>query len=222
MMASVSEALPLIVTIDGPAASGKSSVARSVADALGIPFVSSGLLYRAATYLALEQGVDPADEAGVLDLLQRREVALKAIPTLPNRILVDGEDVSAALHTDDVDALVSAVAVHPRVRDWVRERLRDVEGPFVAEGRDMGRAVFPQAAYKFFLSAPTEVRARRRVGQRLASLSDIAAALERRDQLDARQLAPAADAILIETGELDVAGVAAQILDRVRMASAKP
>lgn len=209
---------PLIITIDGPAASGKSSVARAVADALGIPFVSSGLLYRAATYLALEHGARPEDEPAVMSLLGRHEVVLKAIPIRPNRILIDGEDVSAALHTDDVDAWVSAVALHPGVRDWVRERLRDVEGSFVAEGRDMGAVVFPQAAYKFYLTAPAEVRARRRVGERSAGLPAVAEALLRRDKLDARQLEPAPDAIFIETGELALAGVVADILQRLRTA----
>lgn len=209
----------LLITIDGPAASGKSSVARGVADALGIPFVSSGLLYRAATYLALAHGVDPDDEGGLLELLRRHLVVLDALPLRSNRILVDGVDVSPALHTDAVDASVSAVAVHPGVRDWVRERLRAVKGSFVAEGRDMGKAVFPQAEYKFFLTAPSSVRARRRVGERSRSLAEIAAALERRDQLDARQLEPAPDAIFVETGELDLPGVVARVLERLKLPS---
>ena len=207
---------PLIITIDGPAASGKSSVARAVADALHVPFVSSGLLYRAATLLVLEAETDPDDEAAVLALLNARHVVLQALPVQPNRVLVGGADVSAALHTDDVDENVSAVAKHPRVRDWVRERLRDVAGSFVIEGRDMGRVVFPAATHKFYLTAPAEVRATRRVGERAATLADVAAALRRRDGLDAAQLAPAPDARLVETGGLTLQGVVEHVLQSVQ------
>lgn len=210
----------LVITIDGPAASGKSSVARAVADALHIPFVSSGLLYRAATLLALEADLDPYDETAVLELLNGREVMLQALPIQANRVLVAGEDVSVRLHTDDVDANVSAVAKHPSVRDWVRERLRDVAGSFVIEGRDMGSVVFPGATYKFYLTAPAEVRATRRVGERTAALADVAAALRRRDSLDAAQLEPAPDAALVETGGLSLEGVVDHILQRVQSARA--
>ncbi|CAN5844251.1 (d)CMP kinase [soil metagenome] len=208
--------LPLVVTIDGPAASGKSSVARAVADALQVPFVSSGLLYRAATLLVLEADVDPSGEAEVLALLNASKVTLQALPIEPNRVLVGGEDVSAALHTDDVDENVSAVAKHPRVRDWVRERLRDVAGSFVIEGRDMGSVVFPGASHKFYLTAPVSVRATRRVGERAAGLADVAAALQRRDTLDAAQLEPAPDALLVETGHLSLEGVVEHILQTVQ------
>ena len=207
---------PLIITIDGPAASGKSSVARAVADALHVPFVSSGLLYRAATLLVLEADTNPDDEAAVLALLNARHVVLQALPVQPNRVLVGGADVSAALHTDDVDENVSAVAKHPRVRDWVRERLRDVAGSFVIEGRDMGRVVFPAATHKFYLTAPVTVRATRRVGERAATLADVAAALRRRDGLDAAQLAPAPDAQLVETGGLTLQGVVEHVLQSVQ------
>ena len=205
-----------MITIDGPAASGKSSVARAVADALHIPFVSSGLLYRAATLLVLEASLDPRDESAVLALLHASEVTLHALPIEPNRVLVGGTDVSAALHTDDVDAAVSAVAQHPRVRDWVRERLRDVAGSFVIEGRDMGSVVFPAATHKFYLTAPAEVRATRRVGERVGGLAAVAAALRRRDSLDAAQLAPAPDALLVETGGLTLEEVVTHILQSVQ------
>ena len=206
-----------VITIDGPAASGKSSVARAVADTLGVPFVSSGLFYRAATCLVLEHRVDAHDEDAALTLLGRHEVILKALPIEPNRVLIDGEDISAALHTDDVDATVSAVAVHPEVREWVRARLRDVSGTFVVEGRDMGTAVFPGAAHKVYLTAPAEVRARRRVGERSAGLSEVTAALKRRDLLDAKQSAPASDAYILETGTLSLDEVVAHVLERVRV-----
>ncbi len=199
-----------VITLDGPAASGKSSAARLVAGRLGIPFVSSGLLYRVATYLVEALHGDPDDEEAVLRILTERRVRL--VPSLAgDRVLVDGRDVTASLHTDAVDAVVSAVARHPRVRDWVRNRLREIPGSFVIDGRDMGTAVFPDARHKFYLTAPAEVRARRRVGERAADLASVADAIRRRDRLDAAQSVPAEDAVHVETGELTLE----QVVDRV-------
>lgn len=203
-----------VITLDGPAASGKSSVARRVAARLGVPFVSSGLLYRAAAHLALAAGADPAGEAGLLDLLARHEVRL--VPDRDgNRVRIDGRDVTAELHTDLVDDAVSAVAARPRVRAWVNERLREIRGPFVIDGRDMGRDVFPDAAAKVFLTARPEVRAARRVGERAADLADVADAIRRRDRLDARQSVPADDALRIDTSELTLDDVVARVMEHV-------
>jgi cytidylate kinase len=202
-----------VITLDGPAASGKSSVARRVAERLGVPFVSSGLLYRAATWLIEDLRGDPDDEGGVLRILAERQVRL--VPSLTgDRVLVEGRDVTGELHTDAVDGTVSAVARHPGVRDWVTERLREIPGPFVIDGRDMGTAVFPDAGFKFFLTAPAEVRARRRVGERSADLAAVAKAIARRDRLDAAQSAPAPDAVHVETGDLTLE----QVVDRVMQA----
>lgn len=204
------------IALDGPAASGKSSVARRVADALGVPYVSSGLLYRAATYLALRQGVSLTDEDALVHALNEREIELVAIPGEPNHVRVSGQVLAdALLHSDTVDASVSRVAKHPRVRAWVDDRLRELGGTFVVEGRDMGTAVFPDAAHKFYLSAPAEVRAARRVGERAADLTEVAAALERRDTLDAEQLRPAPDAQHLDTRDLDLDGVVAWVLGRL-------
>ena len=201
----------LVITFDGPAASGKSSVARRVAQALDVPFVSSGLLYRAATYLATSAGIDPRDEAAVLRALAARAVRLEP-DTSGNRVRANGEDVSAALHTDQVDANVSFVAAHPGVRAWVSEQLREVPTPFAIDGRDMGSVVFPEASHKFYLTASPAERARRRVGERAADLSAVAAAIARRDALDAKQLAPAPDALHIDTNGLDLDQVVARVL----------
>ena len=199
-----------VITLDGPAASGKSSAARLVAGRLGIPFVSSGLLYRVAAYLVEEMHGDPNDEGVVVRILTERRVRL--VPSVAgDRILVGGRDVTAALHTDAVDAVVSAVARHRRVREWVRNRLREIPGSFVIDGRDMGTAVFPDARHKFYLTAPAEVRARRRVGERSADLASVADAIRRRDRLDAAQSVPAEDAVHVETGELTLE----QVVDRV-------
>jgi cytidylate kinase len=200
-----------IITIDGPAASGKSSVARIVSERLDIPFVSSGLLYRAATHMVLTEGIEPGDEGAVLACLARFDVDLVA-EVEGNRILIDGHDRTPQLHTDEIDDAVSAVASHPQLRSWVAQRLREIDGPFVVEGRDMGRVVFPYADHKLFLTAPAEERARRRVGERAADLDGVAEAIRRRDHLDARQLEPAPDARHLDTGGLTLEQVVAAVL----------
>jgi cytidylate kinase len=203
-----------IVTIDGPAASGKSSVARRVAEALGVPYLSSGLLYRAVAYLALRAGVDPGDEAGLLRLLQRFRVRL--VPGRENRVLADGEDLTPSLHTLEVDRIVSEVARLPGVRAWVNERLKEVPPPFVAEGRDMGTAVFPQAPHKFYLTARPEVRAKRRAKERPQAYEAILQDLLERDQKDRAQSVPAPDALLLDTSDLTLEEVVAWVLERVK------
>jgi CMP/dCMP kinase len=203
-----------VITFDGPAASGKSSVAARVADFLGLPVVSSGLLYRAATYLAERACVDPHDPDAVMATIRTHHVALQPA-TIGNRVTIDGEDVTRELHTDEVDAAVSAVAHLPEVRSWVTERLRAIAPPFVIDGRDMGTIVFPKAAHKFYLTASAEVRAGRRVGERAADLGRVADAIRRRDELDARQLAPAPDATVVDTGPLTLDGVVRLVLDRL-------
>ncbi len=177
-----------IVTIDGPSASGKSSVARRVAEALGVPYLSSGLLYRAAAFLALRAGVDPGDEAGLLGLLRRFQVRL--VPGRENRVLADGEDLTPFLHTLEVDRVVSEVARLPGVRAWVNQRLKEVPPPFVAEGRDMGTAVFPQAPHKFYLTARPEVRAKRRAKERPQAYEATLQDLLRRDEKDRAKAPP--------------------------------
>jgi CMP/dCMP kinase len=210
MMSSV------IITIDGPAASGKSSVSRGIADLLKIPFVSSGLLYRAATFLALQHSLDLADERKLLEFLSQQHIILEARSLEPNHVFFNSQDITTALHTDDVDANVSVIAKHPTIRKWVDDRLREIEGSFVIEGRDMGTAVFPHAEYKFYLNAPAEIRARRRVGERSAELSEVTEALKRRDVLDAEQSRPAPDAIHIDTGDKTLDQVIETICSRTQ------
>lgn len=212
-----------VITLDGPAASGKSSVAQRVAARLGVPFVSSGLLYRAASHLALEAGADPSGEPGLLALLDVHDVRLEPRAG-DNRVHVDGVDVTERLHTDRVDEAVSAVAARPRVRAWVNARLREIAGPFVIDGRDMGRDVFPDAAAKVYLTARPEVRAARRVGERSADLEAVTEAIRRRDELDARQSVPADDAARIDTSDLDLDEVVERVLEHVasRRATARP
>ena len=204
-----------IVTIDGPSASGKSSVAKRVAEVLGVPYLSSGLLYRAAAYLALRAGVDLGDEAGLLALLQAKRVRL--LPDKEgNRVLADGEDLTPHLHTEAVDRAVSQVARLPGVRAWVNARLKEVPPPFVAEGRDMGTAVFPQAPHKFYLTARPEVRAQRRAKERLGDYEAVLRDLLQRDEKDRAQSAPAPEALILDTSEMGLEEVVARILEHLK------
>ncbi|HLR46364.1 MAG TPA: (d)CMP kinase [Deinococcales bacterium] len=205
---------PGVVTIDGPAASGKSSVARAVAAQLGVPFVSSGLLYRGATWLLQEAGIEPQDERSVLAELQRHSVRLDD-GVSSSGLVLDGTARSAELHTDEIDASVSIVAAYPGVREWANRQLRQLEGSFIVEGRDMGTAVFPGAPHKFFLDAPVHVRAERRLGERKAGLLELREQLARRDLLDSRQLRPAEDAVRIDTEHLDLEEVTALVLGSI-------
>jgi cytidylate kinase len=203
-----------IITLDGPAASGKSSAAKAVAARLGIAYVSSGLLYRAATHMALQEGVPLDDEAALLAMLGRHDVRL--VPDAQqDRITVDGEDVAHLLHTDAIDARVSEVAKLDGVRAWVTDRLRELEGPFVIDGRDMGTAVFPDARWKFYLTASPEVRAKRRVGERSADLAAVAEAIRLRDERDAKQSVPAPDAIHLDTSPLTLEAVVDFVYSKV-------
>ena len=199
------------MTIDGVAASGKSSVSGGVARALGIPYVSSGLLYRAATLLGLEARLDLGEAAPLLAHLQTLPLRLEPLAE-GNRIWKGERDLTWELHQSAVDAGVSTVAAHPEIRAWVDEQLRQLPPPFVAEGRDMGTNVFPQAQAKFYLTASPRVRAERRAKERPEDIPAIEAALTRRDEADRRQITPAADALVIDTGPLDLQGVIDVIL----------
>ena len=205
----------MIVTIDGVAASGKSSVTARVAAALGLPFLSSGLLYRAATHLAQQSDLSLTDEAAVLAHLEAHPVTLRPLPG-GNQAWQGGRDLTPELHTAQVDAGVSPVARLPGVRAWVNAQLGQVPPPFVAEGRDMGTAVFPQAGAKFFLTAAPAVRARRRAAERPQEVAAIEAALRARDAQDAAQSVPAADAELLDTSDLGLDEVVEHILTAIR------
>ncbi len=205
----------LIITIDGPGASGKSSTARGVARALGIPYVSSGMLYRAAALAALKEGADPADEKAVMEAVGRHEIVL--VPdTEGDRVFMDGEEVTERLHTAEVDRVVSPVAKHPRLRAWVNAKLKELPPPFVVDGRDMGRVVFPDAPFKFFLWADPRIRAQRRAAERGEDPERVEAELRARDARDQAQTQPAPGAVWIDTGDLTLEEVIARVVDEVR------
>ncbi len=207
----------MIITIDGPAGAGKSSAARALAGRLGFDFLDTGAMYRAVTLAGLRADCDLTQEEALSQLLRDFHLDLP-----PGRVLVNGEDVTAAIRAPEVTAASGAVAQSPVVRRRLGELQRALAAGrhIVCEGRDQGTVVFPQAACKFFLIADPVERARRRqreLAERGTSLTldDILRAQEERDRRDAgRDLAPmvpAADAIILDSTHLTLE----QVVDRM-------
>ncbi len=197
---------PLVVTIDGPAASGKSSTSQMVAERLGLRHVDSGMIYRTVTAARL-RGTDAPElwtEQSVLDVAPRVSVVPGATSFEPR---LDGAECEREIRGDAVTATVSLVAKMPRVRAWVNDLVRATAASheIVVDGRDMGTAVFPNARLKIWLVAMAAERARRRIVQRTgraptaAELAAETAELEARDLKDRAQTQPAADAVWIDT-----------------------
>jgi CMP/dCMP kinase len=204
-----------IITLDGLAASGKSSVAKGIASALGVPFLSSGLLYRLVTYTALETGTDMSNPTALEKMLHQHELLFEARVS-GNLAFWNGEDVTTACHSSRVDDAVSTIAQHPNVRAWVNATLQRLEPPFVAEGRDMGSVVFPDADAKIFLSASSQIRAQRRVSERSQGFLEIKSAIEARDAKDAVNSAPAQDALMLDSSHLDLAQTVEAALEMIK------
>lgn len=205
-----------VVAIDGPAGAGKSTVARLVAERLGIPFLDTGAMFRAVAVTAASRGVDPEDGSAVALIARSIDIDVDG-----DRTTVDGADVSAAIRTQETNRIVSIVARHAGVRDVLRARQRDwmsARGAGVVEGRDISTVVFPDACLKIFLTASADERAVRRVAQSGGSVADVAAQIRERDHLDStRQIAPlavAADAVVIDSTGRTVDEVVAEIADR--------
>jgi cytidylate kinase len=216
----------LIVAVDGPAGSGKSTAARGVARALGLRYLDTGAMYRALTWWLIRQGVDVASPAAVLAYAQRPVIELSTDPDAP-AVTVDCTDVTGAIRSREVSNAVSAVARVPEVRahlvalqqEIIVAACRAGEG-IVAEGRDIGTVVAPDAALKVFLTASETVRARRRSADLAA---DPAATVEvtqseqqRRDRTDAPQTAMAADAVQIDSTALGLDEVVDAIVGLAR------
>ncbi|MBI3961866.1 MAG: (d)CMP kinase [Deinococcus sp.] len=211
----------MIITIDGPAASGKSTLAHHLSQELGIPYVNSGLLYRLAALLAQEAGVRFSDGPAVAALVERSDVELQVAPGQPNAALRDGEDVTLSLYQPDIATGASQVAVHPLVRHWVTRKLRALKSPdLIAEGRDMGSVVYPQATWKFFLTADAGERAGRRAREPGVSVGETPESLRERDQRDSQRgtapLSVPEGAVVIDTTGLTPEEVLAQVLGAVR------
>ena len=200
----------LIVAIDGPAGAGKSTVAARVARKLGYVNLESGAMYRALALKAIEWDASFDDEPALVKMAHESRISLEPMVG-GNRVLLDGRDVSARIRERDVTEAASRVSVHPRVREWMVARQREMGagGGVVMEGRDIGTKVFPDADLKIFLDADPVVREQRRLDQHKltgGSASATAAELRERDRRDrtraASPLQAAEDAVLVDSTHL--------------------
>ena len=217
---------PFVVTVDGPSGSGKGSLALAVARELGFHLLDSGAIYRLLALKALQRKVDLDDEAEVVALLGDCNIRFEAGDELSIPFL-DDQDVSAELRREEAGEAASRVARHAEGRTGLLALQRDFFRPpgLVADGRDMGTVVFPEARFKFFLLASVEIRAQRRYKQlinmglsaNIAHLqADIAARDERDQNRSASPLRPAEDALIVDSSLLDLAQVIEIVLEHIR------
>jgi cytidylate kinase len=229
--------LPIVLAMDGPSGSGKSSVSREVASTLRFRYLDTGAMYRALTWWMLREGVDVDDANAVAALAGKPELLVGTDPSCPS-VLVDGTDVSLPIRSREVTGAVSAVSAVPAVRARlvamqqriIATALTQGSG-IVVEGRDIGTVVAPEAPVKMFLTASADARANRRTKEILdtgenATVREMHADMARRDKLDSSRvvspLAQAPDAVLLDTTTLDKAGVVNAVLDQVRRAVLEP
>ncbi len=207
----------MVIAIDGPAGAGKSTVARGVAAALGATYLDSGAMYRAVALAALRAGIDPDAADPVTEMARTVQIGFDG-----ERVLLDGEDVSAAIRTPDTTAAASRVSVHPGVREALVERQRELiaSGPYVAEGRDIGTVVSPDSPLKIFLNASDAERAHRRAEQTGAPVERVLADQVERDRRDRERehgaMRAAEDAIELDTTGLGVDEVVARVVKLAR------
>jgi cytidylate kinase len=207
----------MIITIDGPAGAGKSTVARALARRLGFRYLDTGAMYRAVALAGLRRGVDWRQPEDLARLARQVKLEVRE-----ERIFLDGEDVTQAVRSSEVTAVTRFAADNPQVREHLVELQREAAcgQDVITEGRDQGTVVFPDAPYKIFLTASAEVRARRRVGDfrshgETRTIEQVLTEINRRDRQDAvRPVGPlrrAADAIEVSTDGLDIE----QVVDRL-------
>ena len=217
---------PSIIAIDGPAASGKSTIGGLLAERLGYVYFDTGVMYRAVTLAALDRGIPIGDEAGVTALA--RDLSIDVVrPAVDDgrqyTVLADGQDVTWEIRRPDVNRGVSPVSAYPGVREALTTQQRRIgrKGQIVMVGRDIGTVVLPDADLKIYLDATPEERARRRYRETLArgepaDFAEVLASVRRRDRIDSgRTLAPlrvAKDAVVVDTTTLDLAHVLARVV----------
>jgi len=221
--------MPEIIAIDGPAGSGKSTIGKLLAEHLGYLYFDTGIMYRAVTLAAINQGIDIENEMMVSSLAQNLRIDLKT-PTIKDGrdcdILMEGQDITWDIRSPEVDAKVSIVSAYPRVRQALSEKQRQIglQGRVVMMGRDIGTVVLPEADLKIFLDASLEERAGRRYRERIQRGEDvnydsILAMLHERDRIDSTRefapLKPADDSIVIDTDSLNIQQVFAKILELI-------
>lgn len=216
-----------VITIDGPAGSGKSTVSILLAKQLGFLYLDTGAMYRAVALQAKREGVGPEDGEALGDLCRNLELRFEE-GEMGLRLYMEEEDISSAIRSPEMDMLSSTVSAVGEVREAMTELQRKMgsRGRVVAEGRDMGTVVFPNAIHKFFLTASTRVRAERRYRERIergenVTLTEVEEALIKRDEQDSTRniapLRPAGDAIIIDTDTMNIEQVIQTIRDTVRI-----
>ena len=220
----------LVIAVDGPAGSGKSTAARRVAATLGLRYLDTGAMYRALTWWLQEQQVELTDTHAVVSRIAEPVIEVGTDPERP-WITVDGHDVAGPIRTRRVSNAVSTVAAIPQVRTLLIGRQRDIiaaaDSGIVAEGRDIGTVVAPAAAVKVYLTASEDVRAQRRtadltVGDPAATVAAVRDEQARRDQRDAPQMPVAADAVEIDTSRLTLDEVVGRVVELARARQAVP
>ena len=209
------------IAIDGPAAAGKSTIAKIVAESLGYAYIDTGAMYRALTWKAQQQQIDATDEERLATLLRGMTIELKPSPT-GQLVYVDGEEVTDVIRTPQVTNAVSQVATHESVRERMVELQRSIgeAGAVVMDGRDIGTAVLPFAQLKIFMTASVEERAERRYAENKSRgietpLDELKEEIRKRDQLDTERehspLVQAEDALLVDTTGRTIEEVAREI-----------
>ena len=204
----------MVVAIDGPAGTGKSTVAKKVSEDLGLVYLNSGSFYRALTLSLLDAGINLDDNAAVMEFARKQK-----LDYINARLVLNGNDVDDLLHQDRVDANVSKVSSIVDLRHLVNDRMREIVRSLsiICEGRDMTTVVFPDAEHKFYLDANVDVQAKRRFDQGVSGLSleEIKAAIIKRDEMDRNKaegsLKKAPDAVYIDTSDLTINQVCAII-----------
>lgn len=221
---------PDVITIDGPAGSGKTTLGKMLADYLGYLFFDTGVMYRAVTYAALRAGLDLTDEDAISQLAESLTIDVLP-PSLDDGrtadVLIDGEDVTWKIRLPEVDASVSLISTYPKVRRALGKQQRRIgsQGKVVMIGRDIGTVILPEAELKVYLDASVEERARRRyaeLSKKDASilLEDVRHIIEERDRIDSTRsiapLKPAQDSVLLDTDGLDIQEAFIQLVELVQ------